>query len=181
MSTGLGDPPSYVTHDVFQLPTGRFIVVSDVPRNWTASVAFCASRGMRIASIHNQAEADSLEWLIKRATYLGATYSSADGWQWEDGVPWLEFTHKRTQFGQVDEGQHLVTWPDMGWTNTGTEYFHTVRKDGSEETFTGQTEPELSVACTAGSPAYHAFCEEMRGSEGGRAWVAASTHACAGE
>ena len=89
LGIGLGDPPSYITQDVYQLPSGRFVAVSDVARNWTASVACesqifvacavlfwarlssaccdsdCESRGMQIASLHSQADADSLEWLIQ--------------------------------------------------------------------------------------------------------------------
>ena len=43
LGIGLGDPPSYITQDVYQLPSGRFVAVSDVARNWTASVA-CESQ-----------------------------------------------------------------------------------------------------------------------------------------
>jgi hypothetical protein len=116
LSTGVGEPPSFITQDVFQLPSGRFIAVNNIPRNWSASVEYCASRGMAIASMHSQADADSFEWLIKHATYLGAVHA-ADGWEWVDGSPWTDFTHKRTDFANVEEGQHLVTWPTMGWTS----------------------------------------------------------------
>jgi hypothetical protein len=81
LSTGLGDPPAYITQDVYQLPSGRFVAVDHGARNHSASVALCEGRGMQIASVHSQADADSLEWLIKHATYLGATHT-ADGWEW---------------------------------------------------------------------------------------------------
>ena len=52
-------------------------------------------------------------------------------------------------------------------------------KDRNDEhsAFSGNKEPELAVACTAGAPAMHTFCEEMRESDGGLAW-AASVNAC---
>ena len=31
--------------------------------------------------------------------------------EWEDGAPWTDFTHKRTEFNVLQAGQHLVTSP----------------------------------------------------------------------
>ena len=39
LGIGLGDPPSYITQDVYQLPSGRFVAVSDVARIASARAA----------------------------------------------------------------------------------------------------------------------------------------------
>ena len=57
----------------------------------------------------------------------------------------------------------------MGWTNTENGW---VMAKG-DVLHTGDVDPELSVACTAGSPAAHIFCDEVRATQGGAAWAAA--------
>ena len=57
----------------------------------------------------------------------------------------------------------------MGWTNTENGWV----MDQQGRPVHGVVDPELSVACTAGSPAAHIFCEEVRGTQGGAAWAAA--------
>ena len=63
----------------------------------------------------------------------------------------------------------------MGWTNTENGWVMDQRRDGRDQTemHIGVVDPELSVACTAGSPAAHIFCDEVRGTQGGAAWAAA--------
>ena len=50
--------------DVYQVPSGRFYAVSHVARNYTDALDYCTSRGMTIASIHSQADSDSLDYLL---------------------------------------------------------------------------------------------------------------------
>ena len=47
--------------------------VSNDERDYEHSKLYCADRGMTIASIHTQGDADALEHLLSKPTYLGAT------------------------------------------------------------------------------------------------------------
>ena len=119
-----GEMPLYVTaQDVYQLPSGRFYAVSHVARSYNDSLQYCASRGMTMASIHSQRDADSLEFLLSRtrsetlydagtgeersgrfnAYFLGARSiltpeAEFAGWEWQDGTPW-DFQHRMFQKG----------------------------------------------------------------------------------
>lgn len=93
--TSLGAPPVWIADDVFQLPSGQLIAVSNTHRDYNASVAYCASRGMTIGSIHSQADSNSLEHVVTEPTYLGAietggatSWGVSGVWSWEDGSEW---------------------------------------------------------------------------------------------
>ncbi len=147
-----GSRPSYVSGlDVYQVPSGRYYAVSHVARNYSASMDYCASRGMEIASIHSQEDSDSIEFLLSKTRseillnggngkeregddnsyFLGArSHLTAEGellgWEWEDGSPW-DFEHKHfsanTQSLAMDKTVHLVQVPGKGWDHTGGNFW----------------------------------------------------------
>eukprot|EP01052_Picozoa_sp_SAG31_P040948 SAG31_NODE_6070_length_2184_cov_2.288729_2_plen_236_part_00 len=71
-------PPTWISGtDVYQVPSGRFYAVSHDARNYSAAMDYCTSRGMSIASIHSQADSDSLDYLLIRSysTYASQGYA----------------------------------------------------------------------------------------------------------
>ncbi len=124
-------------------------MVSTARFDYQGSIAYCASRGMDVGSIHSQQDADSLEHLVTEPTYLGATeteglpgWGSSGVWSWDDGTPW-NFRHPSHynfnaryssggeyggESGSMDEGQydetHLAMVP-LNWVGTanGSKYW----------------------------------------------------------
>ena len=106
---------SRVGDDVFRLPSGKLVAVSTVPRTYLGGVQYCRGRGMVIASIHSQADADSLEFLLPGPTYLGAKERHGTGqakhlhmgkFEWEDGSD-FDFLNERSEMANqyyCDEG-----------------------------------------------------------------------------
>lgn len=106
---------SRVGNDVFRLPSGKLVAVSTVPRTYLGGVEYCRGRGMVIASIHSQADADSLEFLLPGPTYLGAKERHGTGqakhlhmgkFEWEDGSD-FDFVNERSEMANqyyCDEG-----------------------------------------------------------------------------
>jgi hypothetical protein len=194
-----GSKPMYVSGlDVYQVPSGRFYSVSHVARNYTASVAYCASRGMEIASVHSQSDADSLEFLLSRTRsellydvgtgterqgdnnsyFLGAkTRSTSEGefvgWEWEDGSPWdFEHKHFTKDFQKIAAGSnvHLLHVPGKGWEHTGGNFWVV------GEYHIGNAFP---VICGAPGVAVDDFCSRISRSAAGMAW-ATTMGACDG-
>jgi hypothetical protein len=54
----IGPPPVYIHEDLFQLPSGKIIAISNELRDYQSSKQYCESRNMIIASIHSQDDAD---------------------------------------------------------------------------------------------------------------------------
>jgi hypothetical protein len=93
-SRGLVGPhPSFIVDDVYQLPSGQFVVISPQEFNYSAAEAYCTHRGMHPCSIHDRADSDALEYLLDRPTFLGGSKTGEHGeWTWFDGSPW-DFNH----------------------------------------------------------------------------------------
>jgi len=76
--------------DQTQLETNSFTVDCS-GRTYDNQVAHCASQGMHIASVHNNADNDAILSLLQSQgchAYIGAQSNGAGTWSWRDGTPW---------------------------------------------------------------------------------------------
>ena len=94
-SCGLGvhDTPCHVTRLLRAASCKAQFTASSSTRDYAASVKYCASIGMTIASIHSQAENNAIKSMLRTTSYVGATEignggTSAKHWKWDDGTPW---------------------------------------------------------------------------------------------
>ena len=152
---------------------------------------YCVSRGLQIASIHSQEDADSIEFLLAQtrseilynagtgeerqgddnAYFIGARAEMANGeflqWEWEDGSPW-DFEHRlfarRFQTAATDQTVHLLQVPGKGWEHTGGNFW-----------VVGEYHPgnKFAVICGAPAPALDDFCSYIARNPVGIAWAVA--------
>ena len=98
--------------------------VSAVKRNFKASIAYCKSVGMVIASIHNAKENAQVRKMVKTVSYLGATETRTNGrYRWLDGSKFT-YTNPSNDGLKSSENKLAITpapvkpqWHDWG---TGT-------------------------------------------------------------